>query len=201
MKMRTCRWFFLFLSFGLHVLSMAILLWNAAVFQTPLTSKGSARVTEVSLLVNQVGVPVHQRQVEFEASDTDWVGSPTPAMLWEETSFAEPSDPPGKVFILPPQELLYLPGKELDVRPQATVPIIIPFPDAEIGMSKGTAVLRLFVGADGGVDRIEIDESNLPPLFERAAMDAFMQAKMQPGIKNGRRTRALMKVLVEFEEK
>ena len=49
------------------------------------------------------------------------------------------------------------------------------------------------------IDRIEVDKSDLPPLFEKTAIETFMQARMYPGLKNGKASRAQMKILVEFE--
>lgn len=57
----------------------------------------------------------------------------------------------------------------------------------------------LYVGATGQVEHVEVDESDLPPFLEKAAVETFLQARMHPGIKDGKATRARMKILVEFE--
>lgn len=106
---------------------------------------------------------------------------------------------PNDVFVLPPQELPYLPAVELDARPFPEAPVTIPFPEGTLNKNKSSAVLILFIGADGKIDRIEVDKSDLPPLFEKTAIETFMQARMYPGLKNGKASRAQMKILVEFE--
>jgi outer membrane biosynthesis protein TonB len=99
-------------------------------------------------------------------------------------------------YTLPP---VYLTASELDVRPYPEAEVVIPFPDMELGEGKVEGVLVLYVDIDGKVDRIEVRESTLPPLLEHVAMSSFMQAKMQPGMKEGKAVRSQMKVLVEFE--
>ena len=106
---------------------------------------------------------------------------------------------PNDVFVLPPQELPYLPAAELDARPFPEAPVTIPFPEGTLNKNKSSAILILFIGADGKIDRIEVDKSDLPPLFEKTAIETFMQARMYPGLKNGKASRAQMKILVEFE--
>lgn len=109
---------------------------------------------------------------------------------------------------LPLQEYLplnsqpeYFPASELQLRPSPEAPVILPFPDAPLGKQKATAILLLYISAEGTVDRVEIDESELPAEFEKVAIDTFLQAKMRPGIKDGSAVPARMKIEVEFEAK
>lgn len=95
----------------------------------------------------------------------------------------------------------YLPSSELQLRPSPETPVIIPFPDAQLGKQKATAILLLYISSEGVVDRVEIDESELPSEFEQAAIATFLQAKMRPGIKDGKAVPARMKIEVEFEAK
>lgn len=110
------------------------------------------------------------------------------------------SEPPA-VPPLPMKEAPYLAGGELDERPSSANPVIVPFPDAPLDAPKVSGILVLYVGTNGYVDRIEVDESDLPPEFEKAAIDTFLQARMRPGIKDGQPVRARMKILVEFEQR
>lgn len=95
----------------------------------------------------------------------------------------------------------YFPASELQLRPSPEAPVIIPFPDAPLGKQKATAILLLYISAEGTVDRVEIDESELPVEFENAAIDTFLRAKMRPGIKDGTAVPTRMKIEVEFEAK
>ena len=95
----------------------------------------------------------------------------------------------------------YFPASELDVRPYPEAPVVIPFPDVALEEERVEGVLVLYIDIEGKVDRVEIQESTLPSLLERTAMSTFMQAKMQPGMKEGKAVRSQMKVLVEFESR
>lgn len=98
-------------------------------------------------------------------------------------------------------EWAYLPASELDRRPRPESDITLPFPESE-NLPRGTrvsAVLVLYVGVDGAVDRVEFAQSALPPAFARTATETFARVRMQPGMKDGRPRRAMMKIEVEFE--
>lgn len=103
--------------------------------------------------------------------------------------------------LFPPKEPPYIPAGELDTRPSPQTPVIIPFPDAPLDVPKVSGILVLYIGTDGAVHRVEVDESDWPPEFEKAAVETFLQARMHPGILNGRLTRARTKILVEFEQR
>lgn len=120
----------------------------------------------------------------------------TPAAVAQQAETVRQAPP---VPQLPPQEMPYIAAAELESRPQPESPVIVPFPDALLGKPKASGVLVLYIGADGKIDRIEVERSDLPPAFEKAAVDTFMAARMQPGVKDGKASRARMKVLVEFE--
>lgn len=100
-----------------------------------------------------------------------------------------------------PSPASYLNASELDVRPQPTIPLTIPFPDATLSEEMVTGVLVLYIGLDGKVDKVEVMDSTLPPLFEQVARESFINAVMHPGMKDGKAVRSSMKVLVEFESR
>lgn len=94
----------------------------------------------------------------------------------------------------------YLAAEQLDVRPTPLQPVVIAFDDASaIERERGQIVLVLFVGADGTVDLVDVDRSDVPPAVSAIVADTFRAARMRPGIKSERPVPARMKVLVEFE--
>lgn len=94
----------------------------------------------------------------------------------------------------------YLSADELDVRPAPLQPVVIAFDDASgIDRERGRIVLVLFVGADGKVDLVDVDHSDVPPAVSAIVADTFRAARMRPGMKSERPVPARMKVLVEFE--
>ncbi|HJW24425.1 MAG TPA: energy transducer TonB [Rhodocyclaceae bacterium] len=98
------------------------------------------------------------------------------------------------------EKLEYLPARELDGRPYPVSPIVVPFPDVPLGKHKGRAVLVLFIASDGAIDRAEVEESDLPAQLEKVAVDTFLNARMNPGMKNGQAVPSRLKVEVGFEE-
>jgi len=182
-------------------LALHILLVGTWWFQSPYSSSEppalrAESVMEVSILSNTAKEMVGLRE-------------PTPAIHPEETA-PTPADhvvPVGQEVpalaigpVLPLKEAPYIPASELDERPSSEIPVIIPFPDAPLNSPKVAGILVLYIGANGYVDRIEVDESDLPPEFERAAIDTFLQARLRPGMKDGQATRARMKIFVEFAQ-
>ncbi len=69
---------------------------------------------------------------------------------------------------------------QLDPPPR---PIDVPDPiyPEEAGQREGVVVLRLYIGADGKVDRAVVVRAVPPGLFERSALTAFAQARFTPG--------------------
>lgn len=77
----------------------------------------------------------------------------------------------------------YLPVSELDVPPQ-----IFEAPDLDrlnFGpFAEGTAMLRLWVGTTGKVDRLEVEKSTLPPEVDRYLVKSQRAFRLGPGRKN-----------------
>lgn len=91
----------------------------------------------------------------------------------------------------------YVPADALDQAPEALEEIDIPYPDMSIGKS-GAVVLLLRVDAEGVVKEAIVMESNMPTLFEEAAMKAFLQARFAPGQRHGNAVATEMKIAVDF---
>ncbi|MCE1241775.1 TonB family protein [Oryzomicrobium sp.] len=78
-------------------------------------------------------------------------------------------------------DLLYLPAGKLTERPSPIGPIEPAFPEPNKPSLSGRVGLRLLIGKDGQVDRVIVEQSDLPAPFQEAARVAFAQAKFQPG--------------------
>ncbi|MDP4300093.1 energy transducer TonB [Leptothrix discophora] len=98
----------------------------------------------------------------------------------------------------PDDEALFLVRSQLDRAPHATGPIDLPYPDAA-PLGHYRAVMTLFVDEAGRVRRVRLDaDGMLPPLLEDAARQAFLQARFEPGRKDGAAVRSRLRVAVEF---
>jgi protein TonB len=111
------------------------------------------------------------------------------------------ADSAGAAPALPavPEPRYYLP-RELDVRPGITTRVEPEYPERAAWRSlSGTVALRLYIGATGSVDKIDVVRAEPAGYFEDAALRAFGAARFTPGMKDGRAVRAQMLVEVAFE--
>lgn len=81
-----------------------------------------------------------------------------------------------------PQGAWYFSRAELTVPPQLLdEPVLQPPQDAAAAPATGRLVLRVFVGADGAVERVVVASSSLPPAFDEAAVAEFSRLRFRPG--------------------
>ena len=93
----------------------------------------------------------------------------------------------------------YYPVSQLDQRPQIAAQIEPEFPSGATA-ARGRVLLRLYVGAQGEVEKIAVLEADPSGAFEKSALDAFAAARFAPGIKNGVPVRSLLTIEVLFGE-
>lgn len=182
----------------LHMLFAGIWWVSSAHFQPLPSALPEEHVMKVQLQTNQEDTRTDSKEITSEVALAD-ASSPADTSNEHAVELSDAAVSPTSPLILPPQDTPYVPAGELDVRPRPEAPVIVPFPDGTLQKNKVTGVLVLYVGATGQVDRVEVDESDLPPFLEKAAVETFLQARMHPGVKDGKATRARMKILVEFE--
>lgn len=104
---------------------------------------------------------------------------------------AKPSRPEGLVV-----PHAYYSTNLLDEPPQVRVHVDPAFP---LGApDTGRVMLRLFIGTDGLVEEIVVEESEPPGIFERAAAQAFAAAQFTPGKIRGEAVKTLMTIEVLF---
>jgi TonB family protein len=93
----------------------------------------------------------------------------------------------------------YYSARELDVRPGIMIDVQPEYP-AEAAGTAGRVVVRLFIGEEGQVERVAIQEAEPRGLFERAVERAFAAARFSPGMKDGRAVKAMLALEVNFEK-
>jgi protein TonB len=126
-----------------------------------------------------------------------------PSRIADALAGAQPQadDAAGAAPALPavPEPRYYLP-RELDVRPGIVTPVEPEYPERAAWRSlSGTVALRLYIGATGSVDKVDVVRAEPAGYFEDAALRAFGAARFTPGMKDGRSVRAQMLVEVAFE--
>ncbi|HEX8987135.1 MAG TPA: TonB family protein [Rhodocyclaceae bacterium] len=104
---------------------------------------------------------------------------------------------PGSVIAIP--VIRYYKPDELSVRPT----ILQPLPDS-IDRSwplarPGRAVIRIYIGEDGSVENIKLEESDLPAEFDSLVVGAMTNSLFTPGQIEGRNVRSQIRIEIRFE--
>lgn len=93
----------------------------------------------------------------------------------------------------------YLPASRLDERPEVIDDIPIDPPSLRSHPEGGRAVLVLWVGEAGTVDKIDEEYSNLAPAIAAEIRTNFYRARFRPGVIGGMATKSRMRVEVNVE--
>lgn len=94
----------------------------------------------------------------------------------------------------------YFLTRELDVRPGIMTRTEPEYPEAAARrFLSGRVVVRLYIGEDGRVEKVDVLAAEPPGYFEDAAARAFLAARFSPGMKNGRPVKVQMTLEVNFD--
>lgn len=93
----------------------------------------------------------------------------------------------------------YYTRDELSVPPRIEVAMPDRVEDSWPRFQPGKMVLRLFLDENGQVDRISIDESDLPIEFEALALAALRSGIFSPGQLEGRSVKSQIRIQIDFE--
>ena len=96
-------------------------------------------------------------------------------------------------------EAPYWSRNQLDQGPVPLEPVVIPYPDDVAEVREHTGLMALFVDEHGTVRRVEARDQHLPPPMVLAARNAFLQARFQPGQRQGQAVRSHIVIEVVFE--
>lgn len=94
----------------------------------------------------------------------------------------------------------YVPRPLLSVAPVATAPVVIASPPGKAELGRRVGVLALYIDEQGRVRRIEAEQPLLPEAMERAAREAFIDARFRPGQVDGHVVKSRIRVEVVFDE-
>ena len=96
-------------------------------------------------------------------------------------------------------ESTYFGREDLDLAPKAQGIVQIAYPPGVPGNELQAGRLTLFIDEHGTVQRILVLDQSLPPPFQEAARNAFLQARFAPGERAGRNVRSRIDVEVVFD--
>ena len=123
-------------------------------------------------------------------------------LLGERRLLADP--PPYLAEPLPlvaPEGGWYFPRAELSQPPMLLGEPQIRFPEEAAGElpRRGKVVVRVLVGSDGAVDRVEVATSTLPSAYQQEAVAAFTGLRFRPGSIDGVAVTSEARIEVVFE--
>jgi TonB family C-terminal domain len=95
-------------------------------------------------------------------------------------------------------ESAYRKAPDLTARPYPLEYVSVPYPRDASRYGIVRATLAIFVDEGGLVARVRMQNAQLPPAFERAAVEAFSKAHFQPGRIGDTPVKSRMLVEVEF---
>ena len=90
----------------------------------------------------------------------------------------------------------YVSPEELTERPVALERTELYLPDDL--MASGAVVLRLYIGTNGMVERVDVTKSQLPPAYGAIAAQMFLQRNFSPGRIGNKPVPTFTEVEVEF---
>ncbi|MBE0626660.1 MAG: energy transducer TonB [Burkholderiales bacterium] len=99
-----------------------------------------------------------------------------------------------------PATTRYYTADQLSKRPRPVDPPELDAPELRPIMAAGTVVLKLWINELGYVVSIEVEKTDLPEIFSRAAVAAFKKLRFTPGELDGRRVASLMRIEVSYED-
>jgi TonB family protein len=89
---------------------------------------------------------------------------------------------------------------EVDVRAEPTNEVLLRYPWMEYKRRlRGVVSFRLYISAQGTLDKVELIEGVPPGHFEEAALEAVRQLQFSPARKNGRPVKSQKTIDVVFD--
>lgn len=96
------------------------------------------------------------------------------------------------------QTTYYSPSTELEVQPVVVQDIANDPPELAGRTDTGTMVLNVLIGANGVVDEVTVESSDLPEMYAEVARRDFLAARFTPGLRNGQAVPTAMRIEVTF---
>jgi len=96
-------------------------------------------------------------------------------------------------------EQAYLPASDLTNPPTPVEEIRIGYPRGVHHLRVLTVALTLFIDERGHVENLRVEDPPLPEPYERAAVEAFADAKFRPGSDGVRPVKSRLRVRVAFD--
>lgn len=93
----------------------------------------------------------------------------------------------------------YFTPEELSEKPQTVAPVDLSYPDDAPFVFKNRVVLRLLINEHGSVDRVVVEDSNVPKELQSIAITAFSNSRFRPGFRNNTPVKSQLLLEILFE--
>jgi hypothetical protein len=106
----------------------------------------------------------------------------------------------GQPQIVPlPMEPRYFRPSELTRKPRILEEVSLAFPTSVGSVVAGKMILRLLIGESGRVDKVIVEQTELPESFQASAINSFSQATFLPGTIEDVPVKSQMRIEVSYE--
>jgi hypothetical protein len=126
----------------------------------------------------------------------------TPEAAAERTAKDEsrpPTTPGEGAGLLPAPAPGYFTPDQLTLRPQPAGEAELHTLETKLAPATGTLSLKLWISEFGDVIAVDIEKTDLPEIYAKAAVAGFMKLHFSPGERNGRRVGTVMSIQVSYE--
>lgn len=111
-----------------------------------------------------------------------------------------PSNNPALLPEIATEERRYLLSSEVDVRAMpVNMPVLIYPEKAQQMRIDGLVRMKVYIGANGRIDSVDIVETRPPGVFEEAALKALLATSFTPATKNGRNVKSQKLIEIKFD--
>jgi TonB family protein len=94
----------------------------------------------------------------------------------------------------------YYTTDQLTKRPQPIAAAELDAPEIRPIIASGTIILKLWISELGDVISVDVEKTDLPEIFSRAAVAAFRHLRFVPGELNGQRVGTVMRIEITYDD-
>jgi len=188
-------WGGLALSCLLHALVVALPLLGerTAGAAWPASAAGSASLAVTLTAASRPAAP----PAGTAAADAQPLPVPAPLAVGADEPVAPPANGADLVPVAAPA---YYPAAQLSKRPQPAAIPELDAPELMAIVASGKLVVVLWIDDGGKVTRAEVERTDLPEAFARAALAAFLRARFLPGERDGRQVASIMRIEASYDD-
>lgn len=104
------------------------------------------------------------------------------------------------IGLLPIPAPTYYTTDQLTKRPQPIAAAELDAPEIKPIVASGTIILKLWINELGNVISVDVEKTDLPEIFSRAAVAAFEHLHFVPGELNGQRVGTMMRIEITYDD-